>query len=86
MNKCSVQVLFFAALRENSGLACHQLPLSQPVTVLQLIDQLATMSPRIAHALHDSPCLCAINQQLVPLDSWVQPGDEVALFPPVTGG
>ncbi|MDW2047144.1 MoaD/ThiS family protein, partial [Vibrio sp. 708] len=37
-------------------------------------------------ALEPGKLLAAVNQSIVPLDTQVKAGDEVAFFPPVTGG
>ncbi|MNJ80203.1 Molybdopterin synthase sulfur carrier subunit [compost metagenome] len=39
-----------------------------------------------ALALESGKLLVAVNQTLVPLDTLLNDGDEVAFFPPVTGG
>ncbi|MCF9378680.1 MoaD/ThiS family protein, partial [Klebsiella pneumoniae] len=37
-------------------------------------------------ALEPGKLLAAVNQSIVPFDTELQDGDEVAFFPPVTGG
>ncbi len=46
----------------------------------------AAQSDRWALALEDGKLLAAVNQTLVSFDHPLTDGDEVAFFPPVTGG
>lgn len=81
-------ILYFAWLRERTGLAQEELPLPEGVgSVGQLIDYLSARDPRHEAAFRNRKTIrCAINQEFAPLSFPVQPGDEVAFFPPVTGG
>jgi molybdopterin synthase sulfur carrier subunit len=80
-----INVLFFAQVRELIG--CDSLQVEGDyATVEALRAELATRSDRWALALESGKLLAAVNQTLVPLDHAVQAGDEVAFFPPVTGG
>lgn len=55
-------------------------------TVEALRQHLAAQSDRWALALEDGKLLAAVNQTLVSFDHSLNAGDEVAFFPPVTGG
>jgi molybdopterin synthase sulfur carrier subunit len=56
-------------------------------TVGELLDWLETLSPAHKAALADRRAVkVAVNQDYAALDHPVKPGDEIALFPPVTGG
>lgn len=82
-----IKVLFFAALRER--LDCDQYLLScdgNPLLVADVLQQLQNRCHNWQQELSRSDLLCALNQQLVPLSASVQDGDELAFFPPVTGG
>ncbi|MGH6974502.1 MAG: MoaD/ThiS family protein, partial [Stellaceae bacterium] len=51
------------------------------------VDWLKTRGPGFAEALKDRRTLrVAVNRRHVGWDALLKPGDEVALFPPVTGG
>jgi molybdopterin synthase sulfur carrier subunit len=53
----------------------------------ELLDWLQTLSPAYQTALADRRAVkVAVNQDYAALDHPVKPGDEIALFPPVTGG
>jgi sulfur-carrier protein len=83
-----VKLLYFAWLRARIGHAAEDLPLPSEVRdVAGLLDWLRTRGPGYAEALRDlSVVRVAVNQEYVGPDHPVRDGDEVALFPPVTGG
>ncbi|WP_179234628.1 molybdopterin synthase sulfur carrier subunit [Salmonella enterica] len=72
-----IKVLFFAQVRELTGTDALDLP-ADFSTVESLRQHLTTKSDRWARA--------AVNQTLVSFDHPLTAGDEVAFFPPVTGG
>ena len=81
----SVKVLYFAGLREALGMAGETVELpAGVVTVGALRDWLvAAGREKLASAKN---LRCAVNQELAGLEAPVGEGDEVAFFPPVTGG
>ncbi|PWR19868.1 molybdopterin converting factor subunit 1 [Zavarzinia compransoris] len=84
-----MQILYFAWVREQVGTAAEDLDLDPPgaATVGALIDLLRARSPRHAQALADRGRLrIAVNQDFATDETPVRPGDEIAIFPPVTGG
>jgi molybdopterin converting factor subunit 1 len=83
-----ISILYFAWLRERIGVAREDLALPDAVVTLEsLIDDLASRDARHAAAFQNRASIrCAVNQQFADLSSPVRPGDEVAFFPPVTGG
>ena len=83
----SVKVLFFAGLREALGVASESLALPEGIgSVGALRDLLAARGEPWAALVITKNLRAAVNQQMVGLDAPVQQGDEVAFFPPVTGG
>ncbi|EMF0717788.1 molybdopterin synthase sulfur carrier subunit [Citrobacter sp. Marseille-Q6884] len=80
-----IKVLFFAQVRELVGTDTVEVA-AEFSTVEALRQHLAAKSDRWALALEDGKLLAAVNQTLVSFDSPVKSGDEVAFFPPVTGG
>lgn len=76
----TVKVLYFASLRELLGVAESSLDLQDASDAASIWK---AINPSV-----DLPeaSLVAINQSYASLDAVVQPGDEVAFFPPVTGG
>ena len=83
-----MKVLYFAWLRTRLGTAEENLDLPVEVTtVAGMVDWLRRRGPRFAEVLADASVLrVAVNQEYVGWDHPLRPGDEVALFPPVTGG
>jgi molybdopterin synthase sulfur carrier subunit len=83
-----VKLLYFAWLRARVGCAEEEVALPPQVhDVAGLLDWLRGRSDRYAEALANLGLVrVAVNQDYVGLAHPVQEGDEVALFPPVTGG
>jgi sulfur-carrier protein len=83
-----MKLLYFAWLRTRIGKGEETLtPPIEVRTVRALLDWLKERSPGHAEALKNLDIVrVAVNQEHVPLDHPVGPNDEVALFPPVTGG
>lgn len=75
-----VRVRFFASLREQVGVADREAELPAPATVRQAWAAATGDAPLPAHVL------CAVNYEYVSPQEEVAEGDEVAFFPPVTGG
>ena len=83
-----VTLLYFASLRESLGCSREQVSLPAGVsTVSLLIDELRGRGERWAQALAaGKQWRVAVNQEMASLATPLKPGDEVAFFPPVTGG
>ena len=83
-----MKLLYFAWLRARIGRAEEELALPLGVRdVGGLLEWLQTRGPGYAEALRDlSVVRVAVNQDYVGREHPVRDGDEVALFPPVTGG
>ena len=83
-----MKVLYFAWLRTRAGVAEEEVtPPADVRTVGDLLAWLRLRSDGHAAALKDLAIVrVAVNQEFAKLDHPVKDGDEVALFPPVTGG
>lgn len=83
-----MKVLYFAWLRERVGTGEEEVsPPEDVTTVAALIDWLATRSSCHARAFEQRQAIrAAVNQDFAAPEDAVGPGDEVAFFPPVTGG
>ena len=83
-----MRILWFAWFRTRVGAAEEAVTLPAEIRdVRGLVDWLRTRSPGHAAALADDSAIrVAVNQTYVKFDHPVTDGDEVALFPPVTGG
>lgn len=83
-----VKVLYFASLRERLGTAGEEIELPAGVTtVAALRSHLRSRGGAWELALADGKLLrMAVNQDMAPPAAPIRAGDEVAFFPPVTGG
>jgi molybdopterin synthase sulfur carrier subunit len=83
-----VTLLYFASLRETVGCAREEVPLPPGAsTVAALVAFLRDRDARWSQAFDPGKRLrVAVNQHLADLATPLKPGDEVAFFPPVTGG
>jgi sulfur-carrier protein len=88
MPDAPVTILYFAWLRERIGTASEELTLPPQVeTVANLVDFLEARGAGYATAFANRRALrCAINQEFAPTSASLHGGDEIAFFPPVTGG
>lgn len=82
-----VQLRYFASLRETLGLGDESVSLPEAVgTVGGLQQWLQERGEPWREALADERLLVAVNQQVSDREAAVNDGDEIAWFPPVTGG
>jgi molybdopterin synthase sulfur carrier subunit len=82
-----ITLLYFARLRESLGLSSEQLELPAQVSDLRaLIAWLEQRGDLWRQELSGSTVRMAINQNMASADTPVKDGDEIAFFPPVTGG
>lgn len=81
-----INVVFFAALREQ--LDCSELTVNSEniTTVADLKNQLASKNEQWQVLFGNTSLLSAVNHELVDSEQLIKSGDEVAFFPPVTGG
>ena len=80
----TVQVLFFARLRELAGVAKHEVTLDEGATLHDLRERLSRELPGIGDALGRFPAV--VGGHVSPLTQRLNDGDEVAWIPPVAGG
>jgi molybdopterin synthase sulfur carrier subunit len=83
----ALKILFFASLRDATS--CDELTLSitEPLPLPGLLERLAEELPARAMAeLRAENVRVAVNQTFLTGPALIQPGDEVAFMPPVTGG
>jgi molybdopterin converting factor subunit 1 len=83
-----MRVLYFAWVRQKVGMAEEEvMPPAEVRDVAALVAWLAARTPGHAAAFADPRLLrAAVNQDFAPPDHPVAAHDEVAFFPPVTGG
>ena len=80
----SIRVLFFASLADIAGTREIVVSASDFPDVKSIFDKFARAFPGLE--AYRSTVLCALNSEFTVLTSPVKDGDEVAFFPPVSGG
>ena len=83
-----LKVLYFASLRERLGKDAEEIELPAGVaTVADLRSHLQRLGSSYENAFAEKALLrAAVNQDMVQGEAAIRAGDEVAFFPPVTGG
>ena len=86
IDKTTSKILFFGQLKERLGCANTQLELQYPTSVAQVKSQLQQRGELWQQLLAQGNVLSAVNQTMANDDTTINAGDEIAFFPPVTGG
>lgn len=83
-----ITLLYFARLRETFGLSSEQVePPAEVIDIRSLTDWLRQRGGVWQEELAPArPVRVAINQDMANSETPVHDGDEIAFFPPVTGG
>ncbi|MDX1686424.1 MAG: molybdopterin converting factor subunit 1 [Candidatus Promineifilaceae bacterium] len=79
-----LEVRLFATLKDRAGRDRVTVTVSEPATVATMRDALAETYPALASSI--PVALVAVNQDFAPPETPLEPEDEIALFPPVSGG
>lgn len=79
-----IKVLYFASLRGKAGVKEERLSLPDGANVASLLSLVAERRPELAR--HMGTVLVSINQDFAYPEDLLSDGDEVAMFPPVSGG
>ena len=81
-----ITVKFFANIRERVNLDQIELAADSLATIRDIMVVLETELPGWSQVVADNQVICALNHTIVEPSSSVADNDEVAFFPPVTGG
>lgn len=83
-----ITLLYFARLRETFGISSEQIAFSPAIAnVGDLVDSLRQRgAPWQDELAPGKPVRLAVNQAMASNETPIADGDEVAIFPPVTGG
>jgi sulfur-carrier protein len=82
-----INVLFFAKLREDVGMGFIELPAAGLRNIADVVKALGVAKgERMAEALMAKNIIVAINHEVADFTAAVHDGDEVAFYPPVSGG
>lgn len=79
-----LEIRLFATLKDRAGQERIQIQLAEPADVRRLREVIAARYPQLASSLPTA--LVAVNKAFALPETPVEPGDEIAIFPPVSGG
>lgn len=79
-----VRVRYFGAHREISGTTQEMLEVPEGTTVAQLVDTVMALHPGLEAVRRDT--VVSVNRGMGTPDIVLSEGDDVALFPPISGG
>ena len=81
-----ITVKYFASLKQIAGKDEDQFNISEGTTVAQLSEIIGQSLPQIGDMVREKKVMISVNYDVVPLDTVVSDGDEIALLPPFSGG
>ena len=81
-----IRVIFLAQLREQLGIQSMDVVCDQAKTLNDLKKNILLKNPSWSAAFNSPNLLVAVNHAYVKSNTELKDGDEVAFFPPVTGG
>lgn len=79
-----VKILFFASLKDLVGKSEIEIDLEGKASVRDVFQKLQIRYPSLKK--YENILLIAVNQEYSNLDTSISPNDEIAFFPPVSGG
>ena len=81
-----VTVKYFANLKQMAGKDEDQFEINEGTTLEQLSDLIKKSVPQLGDMVREKKVMISVNYNVVPLDTVLKNGDEVALLPPFSGG
>ena len=82
-----INILFFASFREQLGTESEQMEAQGLTDIASLVQKLRARGEVWARVFaEDQTVMMAINQEMAEQNALIKDGDEIAFFPPVTGG
>ena len=81
-----IRIYFFAKIKEELSLDFFDLVIQTPCTVSDIRNSLISEFSSHKDLFSTDYSICAVNQELSDEKKCVESNDEVAFFPPVTGG
>lgn len=83
-----LSLIFFASVREKLGVEKEQWAWNAGVSTVEqlLVALIDVKGEHWRSVLLQANLLIAVNQEMASLDTVIHDGDEIAFFPPVTGG
>ncbi|MGH9898262.1 MAG: MoaD/ThiS family protein, partial [Pyrinomonadaceae bacterium] len=83
-SRISIRVLFFGAAREAAQCSETKIEIQAPATVASTFENIQLIFPALKE--FTGSLLLAVNMEYREMNSPVLDGDELAIFPPVSGG
>ena len=83
-DELKLSIRLFASLKERVGASQISIEVNQPATVSDLLDEVVRVYPGIQPYLKTT--LISVNREFASRSQPISQGDEIALFPPVSGG
>jgi len=84
MPEIELEIRLFATLKDRAGAGSITVTVSEPTNVKELLETVAGQYPVLSNALPS--LLVAVNRAFAGEETVIRHGDEVAFFPPVSGG
>jgi molybdopterin converting factor subunit 1 len=81
-----VTVKYFANLKQMAGKDEDQFTINEGTTLEQLSELIGQNVPQLGDMVREKKVMISLNYDVVPLDTVVKDGDEIALLPPFSGG
>jgi molybdopterin synthase sulfur carrier subunit len=83
-----LHIVFFARVKEQLGCAALELEWQDSLASIEAVREklCASSGQQWREVLYEENIICAVNQTIVAADARVCDNDEIAFFPPVTGG
>lgn len=79
-----LDIRLFATLKDRARVSKVSVEVNEPATVSDMLAAITNQNPVLKPALQST--LVAVNQEYAELTQPIHSGDEIALFPPVSGG
>ncbi len=81
-----VTVKYFANLKQMAGKDEDHFNINEGSTLEQLSEMIGQSVPKLGEMVRERKVMISLNYDMVPLDTVVKDGDEIALLPPFSGG
>ena len=83
-----LHIVFFARVKEQLGCATLELEWQDSLASVEALREAlcASRGEPWREVLYEENIICAVNQTVVAADARLRDNDEIAFFPPVTGG
>jgi len=81
-----IVVRYFAAIKDKIGQDQDVFDIEPGTNLKQIVDRICKRHPGVSEIFQTNNFLFAINQEMASLDTELKDDDEVAIFPPLSGG